>query len=337
VWIGRVPAVPAVHAAAQVLDSLEPLNHRGENRDGPNQQDPVLLVMTDRSQDIAALGIVEAPVLDFPAAPRNLIQREVAGFAQGEVGQPVGLDHAAIGSMLAITNHTDPVSVQDFPRGKIHGIPNLDPIPTVVAGACGRLRREAPFYGLREFRRVVLETRHNLYAGAIAVQNSRITATASGPREQADPLYSGMGSVQKPLAQELELVLAEARSLRWASGALGSPFIFQHPCYKQRTKASICFERESRNLPLRPQFGCGTRNYAGFRRRASAVIPIQMQSPLPDGGVERTSQAVRRCHEGTSRLLGSGAWIAAGLLVDAAERVEEPPWLRREAFRETRV
>jgi hypothetical protein len=73
------------------------------------------------------------------------------------------------------------------------------------------------------------------------------------------PAVTGMGLGERfgqqvlrdrETAQELELVLAEARSLRWTSGALGSPFISQRLCYKQRAKASICFERESRNLPI---------------------------------------------------------------------------------------
>src|SRR3974377_516491 len=127
--------MPAVCPAMQVADAIEPLYDDGEERNQPNQQHAVLLVMANMLQAVAVLGIIEALVLDFPAALANVIEGQAAYLTKGKVGQPLGLDDTAIRFVLAITDDADAIPAQGFPGSKIVGIPDLE---TALAAAAGR-------------------------------------------------------------------------------------------------------------------------------------------------------------------------------------------------------
>ncbi len=127
----------------KIADSIEPLDHDGEKRQEPNQKDAVLLVMTEVLQAIAILGVIEALVLDFPAALGHAEQGVGADAGARKVGEPVGLVDRPAGLVLAIADDAHGFPAQGVPRVKVVGVPDFHPILPLPEDLVGRLVTKA--------------------------------------------------------------------------------------------------------------------------------------------------------------------------------------------------
>src|SRR2546429_6651273 len=56
----------------------------------------------------------------------HAVKTQAAKFGDGEVGQPFGFDHGAIGFVLVVAEHADFGPVEGFPRIEMIVIPDLD-------------------------------------------------------------------------------------------------------------------------------------------------------------------------------------------------------------------
>ena len=80
----------------QIAQPVEAFDHHGESDQQPNDQDAVGLVVTDMLHAIAVFAIVEAAILNLPAALGPAIETQATQRGDGEVGDPLGLDDRAI-------------------------------------------------------------------------------------------------------------------------------------------------------------------------------------------------------------------------------------------------
>src|SRR5579872_177505 len=141
--------IPAMEKALPV----KALDDQGQQDQQPNDEDAVGLVMTEVLHAVAGLAIVEALVFDLPAALSHMVETQAAQFAEGEIGQPLGLNNRAIVFVLAVAQHAHRGPIEGFPRIKIIGIPNLDSVvPLLEYGAWGgwlskRARTSADSWG----------------------------------------------------------------------------------------------------------------------------------------------------------------------------------------------
>src|SRR3974390_1311632 len=97
------------------------------------------LMVADMFEAVAVLGVVEALVLDFPAALGHEEDGAAADPVAREVGEPVGLVHRAAGLVLAVKDHAHGWPTQCFPRVKVIGIPDFHPVLAVAENLVGRL------------------------------------------------------------------------------------------------------------------------------------------------------------------------------------------------------
>src|SRR5437763_17062479 len=84
------------------------------------------MVVADVFQSVAVLGVVEALVLDLPAALGQGVERATADLSGGKIGEPVGLDDFPVRMTLAITDHAQALPAQRLPRIKVFGVPEID-------------------------------------------------------------------------------------------------------------------------------------------------------------------------------------------------------------------
>src|SRR5437773_6330918 len=104
------------------------------------------MVVADVFQSVAVLGVVEALVLDLPAALGQGVERATADLSGGKIGEPVGLDDFPVRMTLAITDHAHALPAQRLPRIKVFGVPELDrmgAVPELEVRGWGRERRGA--------------------------------------------------------------------------------------------------------------------------------------------------------------------------------------------------
>src|SRR5208283_6118630 len=85
----------------QIADAIKPLNREREQGEKRVEEHTVFLMVASVFKTIAALGIVEPLVFNLPTTLRHVIQRQAAHLAEGDVGQPFGLDYLAVGFVLA--------------------------------------------------------------------------------------------------------------------------------------------------------------------------------------------------------------------------------------------
>src|SRR5438552_13929679 len=102
------------------------------------------MVVADVFQSVAVLGVVEALVLDLPAALGQGVERAAADLSGGKIGEPVGLDDFPVRMTLAITDHAHALPAQRLPRIKVFGVPELDLIGAVPELEVRGLGAEAP-------------------------------------------------------------------------------------------------------------------------------------------------------------------------------------------------
>jgi len=94
-----------VRAAMQIAQPVESLQGQGEAGEQLDDEHPAGVVIADVLQPVAVLGVVEAPVLDQPAALGHRIERAAADLPTGKVGEPGGLDDFAARLMLPMADH----------------------------------------------------------------------------------------------------------------------------------------------------------------------------------------------------------------------------------------
>jgi len=114
-------------------------------------------MVADMPPAVTVLGIVEALVLDPPAALGQAVEGAAADPVRGEVGQPVGLDHLAMRLLLPVENHSYRLPAQRLPRVEIIGIPDLNPILPIAEAELGRLGPEPFLSRGQQLGQVVLQ------------------------------------------------------------------------------------------------------------------------------------------------------------------------------------
>src|ERR1017187_7186125 len=66
---------------------------------------------------IAVFAIIEAAILNLPAALGHAVEAQAAQLGNGEVGDPLGLHHRAIAFVLAVAQRAHGGPVEGFPTG----------------------------------------------------------------------------------------------------------------------------------------------------------------------------------------------------------------------------
>jgi len=89
-------------ATVQIAPAVQAFDHQGQQDQQPNDEDAVGFVVADVLHAITVLAVVEALILNLPAALGNAEKTPAAQLGDGEVGDPFGLDHGAIGFVLAV-------------------------------------------------------------------------------------------------------------------------------------------------------------------------------------------------------------------------------------------
>ena len=74
-----------------------------------------------------------------------------------EVGEPVGLEHRAVGLVLPIADHAHGFPAESFPRIKVVGIPDFHPILAMAEDLMRRLVAKALLGCREQFREIVLQ------------------------------------------------------------------------------------------------------------------------------------------------------------------------------------
>ena len=151
----------AMVAAVQIAQPVKTFDDQSQEDQQPNDQDAVGLVVADVLHAITVFAIVEAAILDLPAALGHAVETQAAQFGDGEVGQPFGLDHRAVALVLAVAQHAHGRPVQGFPRVEVIGVPNLDSVVPFLEHGPGWLAVPASTHGGCQQRKVLLEARHD--------------------------------------------------------------------------------------------------------------------------------------------------------------------------------
>src|ERR1039457_3271043 len=113
-------------ATVQIAQPVKAFDHQGQCDQQPYDQDAVGLVVADVLHAITILAVVEAPVLDLPAALAHAVETQAAQLGDGEIGQPFGLDDRAIAFVLAVAKHAHGGPIEGFPSGEVIRVPDLD-------------------------------------------------------------------------------------------------------------------------------------------------------------------------------------------------------------------
>src|ERR1035441_9617530 len=108
----------AMFSTAQIAQPVEAFDHHGESDQQPNDQDAVGLVVADVLHAVAILAIVEAAILNLPAALGHAVETQAAQLGDREVGDPLGLNHRAIAFVLAVAQHAHGGPVEGIRRGR---------------------------------------------------------------------------------------------------------------------------------------------------------------------------------------------------------------------------
>src|SRR5579872_6670152 len=95
--------------------------------------------MADVLHAITVLAIVEAVILNFPAALGDAVEAQAAQPGDREIGPPFSLNQGAVRLMLAIAEHADFGPVEGFPRIEMSIIADLDPVVVLLEHGMGRL------------------------------------------------------------------------------------------------------------------------------------------------------------------------------------------------------
>src|SRR6266540_7295286 len=130
-------------SAVQVAQPVKAFDHHSQGDQQPDDEDAVRLVMADVLHAITILAIVEAVILDLPAALGDAVKTQAAKFGDGEVGQPFGFDHGAIGFVLVVAEHAEFGPVEGFPRIEMIVIPDLDSVVALLEYGMRRLAIKA--------------------------------------------------------------------------------------------------------------------------------------------------------------------------------------------------
>src|ERR1700746_561386 len=118
-------------ATVEVSESVKSFDGQGQHGEEPADQQTVGMMMTDMVEAVTALGVVEALVLDLPAAFSHAEQRWRAYCGAGKIRQPVGFHHRAVRLVLAIKKTPARFPNPAFPRDRSppRPISPRDPLP----------------------------------------------------------------------------------------------------------------------------------------------------------------------------------------------------------------
>src|ERR1700757_4158522 len=83
------------------------------------------MMMADMLEAVTAFGVVEALILDLPAAFGHAEQRLRAHCGRRKICQPVGFHYLAIRLVLALEEHPNGFPVQRFPGIEVRRVPEL--------------------------------------------------------------------------------------------------------------------------------------------------------------------------------------------------------------------
>src|SRR5213592_3333918 len=145
-----------VSTAVEVAQPVETLETQREKKHEPAHQQTVVVMVAEMLEAVAVLGVVEALVLDLPAALGHAIEGAAADAGRS-VGEPVGFDHLTVALMLPVAQHPHRGPAQGVPGIEVVGIPQLDPLAVLLEDVGGGLVAEALLGGLVEQRQVGLE------------------------------------------------------------------------------------------------------------------------------------------------------------------------------------
>src|SRR5436309_8073856 len=147
------------------------------------------MVVADVFQTVAVLSVIEALVLDLPAALGHRVEATAAEVAGGEIGEPVSLDHVAVTRNLPCTHFAPSFRV---PRPR-HSGPPTHVIPAThsrhserseeSAFVRGRLREESAFRSRKALPAVARASR----SGRDSSHFAAALQTKSGLSRRAQP------------------------------------------------------------------------------------------------------------------------------------------------------
>ena len=140
-------AANAMVSAMQIPEPVETFDHQCQQDQQPDDENAVGLVVSDMFHAIALFAIIEALILDHPAALGHAIKPQAAQLADGEVGEPPGFHHGAIAFVLAVAQHAHGGPVEGFPSIEVIGISNLDAILILLEHGLRRLAIETGAHG----------------------------------------------------------------------------------------------------------------------------------------------------------------------------------------------
>jgi hypothetical protein len=86
-----------VLATAQMAQAVQAFDGQSQDQQKPANEQAIGMMVGHVLEAITILRIVEALVFDFPPSLGHSIQAFWADPVNGEVGQPIGFDHSAIG------------------------------------------------------------------------------------------------------------------------------------------------------------------------------------------------------------------------------------------------
>src|SRR5580693_2087365 len=90
------------------------------------------MMMADMLEAVTAFGVVEALILDLPAAFGHAEQRWRAHGGGRKIRQPVGFHHLAIRLVLPIEEHPNGFPRERFPGIEILRVPELHTIRSML-------------------------------------------------------------------------------------------------------------------------------------------------------------------------------------------------------------
>ena len=115
-------------------------------------------MVTGMLEAVAVLGVIETLVLDFPAAPGDAEYFPAADPPTREVSEPERVEHLAVGLVLAVEDHPHRFPAERFPRVKVVGVPDFNPVLPLAEDLMGRLAEKPLLGGREQFGGIVFQT-----------------------------------------------------------------------------------------------------------------------------------------------------------------------------------